>query len=32
MNQHLIAWWNLENLFAVEGSPDCPLYFGMRNQ
>ncbi len=22
MDQHFIAWWNLENLFDEEGSPD----------
>lgn len=24
MDQHYIAWWNLENLFDVEDSPDRP--------
>ena len=24
MNKHFFAWWNLENLFDVEGSPDRP--------
>ena len=26
MNQHFIAWWNLENLFDVDGSPRRPDY------
>ena len=24
MNEYFIAWWNLENLFNVEGWPDRP--------
>ncbi|MCH8013110.1 MAG: endonuclease/exonuclease/phosphatase family protein [Candidatus Marinimicrobia bacterium] len=30
MDQHFIAWWNLENLFDVEGSPDRPDYVAKR--
>ena len=26
MTNHFIAWWNLENLFDVEGSADRPDY------
>ncbi len=26
MDQHFIAWWNLENLFDVADSPDRPQW------
>ena len=30
MDQHFITWWNLENLFDAEGSPDRPDYLAKR--